>query len=329
MGYGLEKYYAGSIDDMGPNLGEGLPTNRRGNICSMAGYPGRFHVAVDAGATGYSSVLDSGGWHERYRAPKGQRISTIAFQVIPGNAPDRLWIYQGNDIIYLPFPSDTTNELEDSAYSYCPEFAVTLSRMHAGLFDVMKLVKKLKLQTENLEIDDETGEPICWFELDYRLNEDSEWTSIDDIFDTSPTQTLDFTSQLGLAGRRLQFRLRGYSTDNTKTPVFLAIIINAVLRTDVKYVYGPISFRAMDGEETLVPEQLDDINTAEEKLKAVEDWADASSDSMLKLEAISTLFDGKVVFMNTPSSRQILFKGADGNKYKSDVYICTTSFQEA
>ena len=328
LGYGLERYYSGQIDDVGPNQGEGLPDGRRGPISYMVGYPGRFFASIDAGADGYSSVLESGGWHERYRAPKGKRISAMAFQVIPGDAADRLWIYQGNDLVYLPYPSDTVNELEDSNYKYAPEFSVTLSRMHAGLFDVMKIVRKLKLQTDNLEIDDATGEPVCHFELDYRLNEDDSWTATDHLFIESPTQEIDFVNQLGLAGKRLQFRIRGYTTDNTKTPIFLAIIINAVIRTDVKYMYGPLNFRCMDEEQTL-DGGMDEIKTAAAKAKQIEDWADASTDSMLKIESVSELFHGKTVFMNTPQFRQITFNNEEGNRFKKSIYIGTVSFQEA
>lgn len=329
MGYGLERYYGGTIDDVGPNIGEGMPASRRGAINSMVGYPGRFFVSIDSGSTGYSSVLDSGGWHERYRAPKGQRILSMSFQVIPGSTLDRLWIYQGNDLIYLPFPSETTNELEDENYKFAPEFSLTLSRMHAGLFDVMKLVRKLKLQTENLETDEDTGEPICWFELDYRINEDAEWTQVIQKFNTSPTQEIDFINEYGLAGKRLQFRIRGYTTDNSKTPVLLAIVVNAVLRVDVKYRYGPFNFRVMDGEPLLTYGEVDDIKTAVEKMKAVEDWADASSDSMLRTEAVSDIFHDRVIFMNTPDFRHILLKDDEGNPYKKNVMIGTVSFQEA
>lgn len=328
LGYGLERYYNGQIDDVGPNQGEGLPDGRRGPISYMVGYPGRFFISVDAGDDGYSAVLESGGWHERYRAPKGQRISAMAFQVIPGDASDRLWIYQGNDLVYLPYPSDTVNELEDANYTYAPEFSVTLARMHAGLFDVMKIVRKLKLQTDNLEINEATGEPVCWFELDYRLNEDTEWITAERVFTESPTQEIDFVNQLGLAGKRLQFRLRGYTTDNSKTPIFLAIIINAVIRTDVKYLYGPVDFRCMDEEPTLDNGQ-DEIKTAAEKAKMIEDWADASTDSMLRVESVSELFHGKTVFMNTPQFRQVTFGDESDNRFKKSVYVCRVSFQEA
>lgn len=329
MGYGIERYYSGQIDDVGPNRGEGLPSDRRGAVAYMAGYPGKYYIVIDAGDAGYSSILESTGWHELYRAPKGKRIHMTAFQVIPGDVPDRLWVYQGNDLLYLPFPSDTVNELEDENYAFAPEFSVTLARMHAGLFDVMKLVRKLKLQTEDLEVNETTGEPVCWFEIDYRVNEETEWITLDTIFNTSPTQEVDFIKQFGLAGKRLQFRLRGYTTDNSKTPVLLAIIVNAVLRTDVKYMYGPFTVRAMDDERTLAPNELTDAYDAAKKLELLENWADASSDSMLLVNSVSSLLDGKMVFMNTPSTRQIAFAKDESNPFKKDIHLINLSFQEA
>jgi len=197
--------------------------------------------------------------------------------------------------------------------------------MHAGMFDIQKMVKLLKLQTEALEVDSDNV-PICWFEMDYRLDGDTEWIEFDTQFITSPTQSIDLTPQLGLAGRRLQFRIRGYTTDATKTPIFLAIIVNAVIRTDVKYMY-PIAFRLMDNEPLLSGGY--DPLTAAQKLKQIEDWADASSDSMLRMSSVSPLFDGKVVFINPPTTRQVRRRIYADNEFQRDVYICNLSAQEA
>jgi len=325
---GLERYYGTQVDDIGPNLGEGLPVNRRGPIVSMQGYPGKFFIAIDAGA-GYSSIMDSGGWHERYRAPKGQRITATAFQVVPGTNLDRLWVYQGNDLIWLPFPSDTVNELEDAVYPFAPEFCVTLSRMHAGMFDTQKIIKKIKLQTERLEVDETTGEPVCWFELDYRLNENETWLPIDDAFTSSPTQEVDFTAQYGVSGKRVQFRFRGYSTDAYKTPVFIAIIIGAVLRVDVKNFYGPFTFRLSDDDPTASLRERDTDMTAAQKLQTMEDWGDASNDSMLLMRCVAALCDNKMIFLNMGARRQIEFKGAADSPYRSDVYVISATMQEA
>jgi len=325
--YGLERYYGSQYDDIGPNLGEGLPANRRGPIVWMVGYPGKFFAAIDAGSSGYSSILDSDGWHERYRAPLGQQIKSMTIQTIPGTTLDRLWVYQGNDMVYLPMPSETPSELEDANYLYAPEFSVTLARMHAGMFDVQKMIKTIKLQTENLEVDASTNEPICYFELDYKLDGDTAWTTFDDVFKESPTQSIDLAPLFGMAGRRVQFRVRGYTTDNTKTPILLAIIINAVIRTDVKYMY-PLFFRLMDKEPLLSGEEYEPT-TAAERLKILEDWADASSDSMLKMRSVSPLFDDKLVFLNPPTTRMVRWSKDADNEFQKDVYTCQASVQEA
>lgn len=326
---GLERYYGGQFDDIGPNLGEGLPTNRRGPILAMQGYPGKFFIAVDAGAAGYSSILDSGGWHERYRAPKGKRICALAFQVIPGTSLDKLWIYQGNDLLYLPFPSDSTHELEDMSYPYTAEFAVEFSRMHAGMFDVQKLIKKLKLQTERLEKDSTTGRPICWFELDYKLDADTEWTTLGKVFTESPTEEIDFTDIYGVAGKRLKFRVRGYTRNFSKTPVFLGIIISAVVRVDVKSFYGPFTFLVEDNEKILGLRESDREISAAEKLQTLEDWGDASNDSMLLMNSVSSLCDEKMVFVNIGTRRQVRFKHLSGNENTGDAYIMSVTFQDA
>lgn len=318
---GLERYYGSQFDDIGPNLGDGLPTNRRGPIVWMQTYPGKFFVAIDAGASGYSSVLASDGWHEHYRAPLGQRIRAVAFQPIPGPTVNKLWVFAGNDLVYLPFPSDTVNELEDSAYAYTHEFAVTLSRMHAGMFDVMKLVKRIKIQSEQLQ------QGTCWFELDYRLNEDEVWTAFTDSFTQSPTQAIDLTNQYGLAGKRLQLRVRGYTADSSQSPIFLAIIIDAVLRTDVKYMY-PVQFRVMDREPLLALNE-EETMSALEKLNKIRNLADASTDSMIRVSAVSILYDGLVVFLNPPQIRQARVKTDPDNPYQRDIFVCSATMQEA
>lgn len=324
---GYERFYGGQVDDIGPNLGEGLPSGRRGPIVGAVGYPGKFYIAVNAGANGYSSVLHSGGWHETYRAPKGEQIKDIFFQVSPGGTLDRLWLYQGDDLIWLPFPSETTKELDDEAYLYNYEFAVTLSRMHAGLYDVQKLVKNVKLYTQALEKTPK-GAPICWFELDYRLNEDAEWTTVPDVFSTSPHQEVDFTNVYGIAGKRIQFRIRGYTTDRKKTPIFFAIIIGAVVRVEIKSFYGPFKFRIMDDEPSGLRE-AESLYTAAQKLKIMEDWGDSNNDSMLLMRSVSALCDDKMIFLNMGTRRQVRFAENSANEFKSDVYVVTATMQEA
>lgn len=322
---GLMRYYGGTYTNMGPNLGEGMPDGRRGAIVSMVSYPGRFFAAVDGGTDGYSSVLVSGGWHELYRAPKGERIGHLTFQVIPGTGLDRLWVYQGNDLVWLPFPSDT-NELNDAEYVYAPEWSVELARMHSGMYDVQKMIKLLKIQSDRLEVDEETNRPICWFELDYRKDDDEEWTTLADPFTTSPTQEVDFSNVYGLAGKRLKFRVRGYSRDANKTAVFLAIIIFSVMRVDVKEFTGLFNVLCEDDEAIGLREGGGGMS-ALQKLNQIKNWGDATNDSFLRVRSVSPLLDGKMVFLNVGMRTQVRFRHESGAA--REAYVVQVSLQDA
>ena len=319
---GVQRYYSGQFDSVGPDLGEAqsMPSTRKGAVSAMVSLPSKYHVAIDGG-TGYSSILDSDGWHERYRAPKGLRIKSLAYQPIPGTMPGRMWMYQGNDVLYIPFPSEGPNELESPAYRFTHEFAITGSWMHAGILDVQKMVKSIKISSDDLVAGAQ------WFELDYRLDTVSDWVTFATPINTYPNQTLDLTSIYGLASKQIQLRLRGYTTSNTKTPVLLATIVYAVLRTDVKYTY-PMTFRIMD-HEPLLSLREEDTMTGADKLAQVEDWADSSTDSMLMMTSVSPLYHNRLIFLNPPNTWQILHAGQDGNEFRKDVYICTATAQEA
>lgn len=326
LGNGLERYYGGNLDDLGPNREEGLPTDRQGPVIKMLGYPGKYFVIVDAGSTGYSSILvrEGSGWHEHYRAPKGVRLYAFGFQPIPGSTPDRMWIYQGNDVIWLPFPSDTTNELQDSAYRYTHEAALVLARMHAGMFDVQKVLRYIKIQSENL------SRGVRKIELDYRLNEDTDWTPLEETFEESPTQRIDLIGQSGLIGKRIQFRIRSYTTDASVSPILLAFIAEAVIRTSVKNQYS-ITFRLMDNADTLngmrEPESQSDPM---EILRQLQDWADDSSEGgLLQMESVSRLYHDRAVFLNPINVQQMSIKPDPQKDGTVEVFVCTTSLQDA
>lgn len=329
LGNGLQRYYSGSIEDLGPNVGEGLPSGRQGPIISLLGYPGRVLAIVDGGSTGYSSLLErsGSGWHEVYRSPYGQRLKAMALQVIPGSTIDRLWLYQGNLAIWLPFPSDATSELSDTAYKYTHEGALILSRMHAGMFDTQKLIKNIKIWTDELE----SGIAI---NVDYRLDDATTWTQLTGTLITSPVSTLDCTSVFGISGKRIQLRIRFSSNDNTKTPILLAAIVEAVIRTQIKYMYD-LTFRVIDNEPTLIARDMDNMSitaagqSAVTKLAQLEAWADADTDSMLYMESTSPLYHGKYIFLNPPATRQIAVDADYTKQWTGNAFVCLATAQEA
>lgn len=320
---GLEEYYDGKLRDMGPTVDEGMPPGRQGPVVALLGYPGKFMAVIDAGADGYSSILmyDKGGWHEHYRAPKGRRIRSVWFQVLPGPTPDRLYFYQGNDLMWLPFPSETLNELDDSAYLFTHEGAIEFSRMHAGMMDTLKLVKSLKLMTENL------AKGVCWIEADYRLDSETDWTPFPQMFYESPVQEVGLEDIFGLAGKRIMLRLRFYTTDASQTPVLMALVLEAVSRIKVKRLYD-LATRVADNDKDLQGEP-DDIKAAMEKLALLEEWTDDTALSMLRMRSTDPLYDDRLVFLQPTAEHLLREKQVPDDERQNPAWLVTLTAQDA
>jgi len=295
LGGGAERYYNRNLDDVGPNRDEGLPTDRQGNISCFVGYPGRLLAAMDAGASGYSSILayNNVGWTEIYRTPMiDKRIRHMAFQVVPGASPDRLWISQGDSVLWLPFPTGTLNPEQDSSYPYTWESTLTSSWMHAGMTDIVKLFSSLKLFTEDLEEDEQE------IEAEYQLDDDTAWYRLPDTFIESPSDEVDLRSTLGLNGKRLRVRVRLFTTDSTKTPKLKGTVLECASRISVKYSYA-LAYRMEDGDVDLLgmPEGL----YAEDVQAVIDEWSQEMTP--LTMRCVRKLFDNKKVFIDpTPAT---------------------------
>lgn len=310
---GLEQYYRPTLDDMGPNLDDGLPATRQGPVTDLLGYPGRVFAVVDAGSSGYSSILAyvGGGWHEEYRAPKGKPIKTMGFQVVPGVQLDRLWFIQGSDMVWIPFPSDTTNPLNDTMYRYTHEGAIQLSIMTAGMGDATKFVKSLKVETDNL-----TSQAIVC-EIDYRLDSDTAWTTLDEAIETSPVQEIDLTNVFGLSGKRLQFRLRFQTNDNTKTPSLRVFLVEALTRVSNKFAYS-IPFTFEDSGLDLL-NRPDDEKHALAKINLLNEWA---TETMVIMRSVDPALDGRLVFCLPVPTRAIIVSEDQGQrKYQGRLLV--------
>lgn len=286
----IERYYDRNLEDIGPDRDAGLSDNRQGDCIALLGYPGRYFAAYDAGDIGYSSVLlNTTGeqWHDFYIAPYGERIQSIAFDVIPGTQPDRLIIAQGDDVIWLAMPSGTLDANKDANVRYTHESVLISSYINGGFPDIWKLYYTLKLRTKDLETDEQ------FIEVDYQVDDDDEWTPINGVFDKSPVSELPINEEYGKNAKQFRYRLRMQTTDNTKTPILKTVVVEMLGLIPVKYGYT-IPFRVKDNDVTLLGD-LDDI-TAEQKMKVIDEWA--ASLTPLYMRCIKKRFDGKRVFIN-------------------------------
>lgn len=310
----IERYYSRTMEDVGPDLDEGLPEERQGIPSALVSYPGRVYLCNDGGDDNTSSILvyKTNGWHEIYRAPRpGLRIRAAGIQSIPGMSVKRFWFRQGSDILWIPI---SWNPLNDAEYMYTHEAFLETGRIYGGRRDIQKYFHSLKLATEQLA----AGVTI---EVDYKTDTSTSWTEIPDVFDTSPYQEIDLSTDNSVTGRWIQFRLRLYTTDQTTTPVLIATILKCVVVFDVKYTYSLV-FRLVDNDINLLGEV--ESTTAKAKRDYLDAWV--ASALPITMNSISDFEDGKLVKPSSvPLRRLRILKDKQTGK---ETWICQMTFLE-
>lgn len=234
MGEGIERYYSGILDDVGPDRGEGLPTDRRGNPVHMVAYPGGIiYAAVDAGDAGYSSILkyNGSGWTEIYRAALGVRIRRLFIQNIPGVQYQRLWFSEEEDICWIPIAK---NPLQASGFEYAASCTLTTAWMQTAYKDIRKFWNSLKLFTVN-------ASATRYVTVEYQTDDEASWHQIADavpatvVWDSSPSEENALTPAYTVTGIKLRFRLTLTTPSPYTTPVYVErMVTEAVTRIPPK-----------------------------------------------------------------------------------------------
>lgn len=293
IGNGIQRYYNQKLDSNGPDADAGLPSNRQGVVSSAQGYPGRYFASVDAGTSGYSSILmnNESGWHEIYRAPNiGERIFDMSFQAIPTEEPDRLWFSVGDDIAWLVMPSKTLKAVFDDNAEYTHESVVVSAWHSASMVDITKLWKSINIISENLEADS------VFIEADYQIDQETEWHPLPAEFYINPSQEVQLRETFGVSGKRMRYRLRMQTIDKTKTPRIKTVVVKAIGRVDLKYAYS-FPYRSIEDSVNLLGEPED--MTPEEVQDTVNEWAGGIT--KLLMHSTKKLFDNKWVYLNAVS----------------------------
>lgn len=227
--HGLERFYRNNLDDVGPNRDEGLPEDRRGFITSMQGYIGRFFYNYDV-LEGYSAIFESASGtdhHEVYRCDTpGKRIRNLFIQVVPGDTADRLWFTEGDDIAWLPLPGNTLKEDTDDTFRHTHEGYLETGWIYGAERDAVKAFHSVKLLTENTS----SNRKIEW---DYRTDENTAWTPSATAFTSAPVQEIS----VNVSAKRIKFRFRLQSNDNTETPQIREMFVSATTRPETRYTY--------------------------------------------------------------------------------------------
>jgi len=233
--YSLERLYGGTLDDIGPWRGAGMPQARQGVVSCLTGVIGWLFAGIDAGTTGVSSVLawDGRGWHEVFRAPvAGWRVQNIYFWSPPGVRP-RLFVSCGGMIFSISFPRRSLHPHRDNVedvgtpLTFQHESVLETGTIDMGAAGLEKLFQEVQSRSKGLN---STGTEV---RVDYTVDENiggSTWIEIG-AWRQSPSDELSIRQ-----GNKKAIRLRSrMNTAQSSSPVQVsATILKAAARTPIK-----------------------------------------------------------------------------------------------
>lgn len=232
--HSLVRIYGGTHDDIGDDFRSvGLPDGREGVFADGDSYIKWLFCGVDAGSSGWSSVLiwDGLGWHEMVRAPRsGMRVRMAKAQTCPGTR-NRLWTQCGDMIIFQELPLKKAAPRLDSGVKYQHEGVIISSVIDMGTAsDMPKMIKQLSMTVKNLN---SRGKEVF---VDIQKDNDcftSNWTPVGTMSE-SPESALF----LGLNCNRFGYRIR-FCSNNNGTPIDIeGIVPSGYARTPYKMVFS-------------------------------------------------------------------------------------------
>lgn len=236
--FSLERLYGGTIDDIGPHRGAGLPDTYQGKVSALAGDVGLIWAAIDGGTGNTSSVFaateDGTIYHPIWEAwETGQRVRNVWVQPQDGTTnPRRLWISVGTDMVYIDMPDESLNPLRDSDSRYVWESVIETSSIPIR-FALPKLYKSITIISKSLGKNAQIG-------VDYQLDDNvgsttaSDWIWVTDLIE-SPKDIADLN--LGNA-ENIRFRFRLMIKDASTPVEVLATVLKGVSRTPLKRQYS-------------------------------------------------------------------------------------------
>jgi len=205
----------------------------------------------------------------------------------------------------------------EADFTFTHEGVFETSWIYAGMLDIVKLWKSLKVFGENYET------TTRLIHADYKVDTDTTWTEIG-TFDTTPVEEIDIATQAPQS-KRIKFRFRSETEDESNSPRLKAFVVEGVAFVPVKYQYA-MTITLSQGEDNINLDGVhDDTLDADAQFDKFVSWANGGTP--LTLQHKSTLYDNKTVFID-PLSIQPLRVVSDATN-KIEVHVAQLTCIEA
>ena len=297
VGKKVQRYYAGQLDNIGPEVLYPLPSGRAGYPCTFASYPGRAVVGYDSSAAGFSWVgyRRNHGWHELYRSPvTGQRIREI-HSYARLSTLDQLFISEGSDVLYVPL---STGPEQEASFPYANHGHIQTSRIYGSLRETKNYYHALEIIQE-AHAKASTGDFSASVKAFYRTNNLAEWTELGD-FDAVPNKEIKIGSN-DVGGNWIQFLLEFETLKAIYSPIMVVAVLDAVERTLIKNQY---SYRIITREgKSKGKFGSTDALTGVQVVDQLNSWV--NQELPLTLNSNSAYEDGKIVFIEPSTFRMV------------------------
>ena len=240
----VERYYEQRLDDVGPNREEGLPRNRQGEVSCLVPYPGRLYAAINAGMSGYSSVLcyNGLGWHEIYRSNYlGKNITDLYIYATPGNdVSDIMYICEGTGIYSIPIAINPMKQYDYQYFGFKESgdkpYIVT-GWFDFGYREINKYFHSVTITSDCTNDKTPTGFEY-YYELYYQVDDAKNWTMAG-TSGAEPTIGFHLTDDNSLSGKRIRFKIVMYSNSGYEnSPKLLALVAKSIVRLPVKRTWN-------------------------------------------------------------------------------------------
>ena len=235
-GNGIYKYINGSnsavVTVVGPDRDDGMPSDKRGAIRTMAGSHNELLVGVDAqvgpSAVNYDAIprqwqshvgstvmaADSGsstilgynelGWETKWiSGTAGERLDTM--HVSTAYNSYRLWWGINGVVYFMDLPKDIINPSEVSDFAYATSGVHDTPWFNAGQSEVDKLALNLRIECQDLSANETV---LVQYATDYSESYTTAVTlNSTTMGGASGTYTYTFGSSAGTTFRAIKFRL--------------------------------------------------------------------------------------------------------------------------